>query len=129
MTGIGGLLDRFLPDTCTVAARGDTAVDGDNQPVPAYPSPATGVRCRFMALTEQELLNATVGGARVYTHAILLPASAPVAPRALIRDIAGTDAAGSPVTLDAGPFEVVEVLPAQSSFVEFSRALVRRVGG
>lgn len=125
---LGMLLGDWLNQTCVVTPRGDTTVDGDNQPVPTYPTPTTGVRCRLMELTDEELLNARVGGATLYTDALLVPINAPVARRAMVTAIAGTDADGNPVAIDAGPFEVHDVRARRSTVHEFSRALLRRVG-
>ena len=125
---IAALIREMLNQTCVVTPRGDTITDADNQPVPSYPTPTAGVPCRLVDLSDDELLNARVGGATLYTDALLVPADAPIAPRAMVKDVAGTDADGDPVTIDAGPFEVHDVKRRNSTVHEFSRALIRRVG-
>lgn len=124
MSRTGILLGRHLVLTCAVAARDETAVNGDNQPVRGYLTETTGVPCRLGALSAAERETAVQGGIVAYESALLLPLSAPAPARGRVRDIRRKD--GS--VADPGPWEITEVIERNADAPQFRRLLLRRTG-
>jgi hypothetical protein len=125
MGRIAQMIGRRLIHRCSIERRGSDARDGDGQRIPVYAAPVTGIQCRMVELTEQEIENQRQAGVASYTNALLVPFDTAIAGDDLIRSV--TFARGG-ATVDDGPFEVKAVLTRQSNSPEFLRVLMVKVG-
>ena len=118
------LLPQHLTATCTITARATTTTNADNQPVESFPTPVTGIACRLIDLTDKRIENGDEAGLGEYTDAILVPVGTVVAPFARVSAVVRTR---DSVSIDPGPWTVLDVAQRETDGPEFLRLLLKRV--
>lgn len=100
----------WLIHTCTIEQFAGSAL-ATGEITKTWSNRATGVPCRFVADTER-YANETEGLTIATTYRLLVPGTVTVINQDRITNIVLTSSGG---TVDAGPYEVLEVLPRNTS--------------